>query len=78
MQLFLRRAAERRFWQKEEREVQLLTMNATRRYLRLSESSPWLLQRVSQRHIATYLGMTEVSLSRIRGQLARSGRTRPA
>ncbi len=71
VQLFLRRAAEQRFWLKESREAELLGTTATERYLAIVRDAPWLLQRVPQRHLASYLGITEVSLSRIRGRLAR-------
>ena len=39
------------------------------RYLALLRANPELIQRVSQRHIATYLGVKPESLSRMRAQL---------
>lgn len=62
--------AERIYRRKEEREIALLTMSAKERYLDLINRSPQLLQQVSLKHIASYLGIKPESLSRIRKQLA--------
>lgn len=62
--------AERIYRRKEEREIALLTMSAKERYLDLVNRSPQLLQQVSLKHIASYLGIKPESLSRIRKQLA--------
>lgn len=51
---------------KEEREIMLLTMSAQERYIHLLENNPKLLSLVKLEHIATYLGITPQSLSRIR------------
>ncbi|MTI46256.1 MAG: Crp/Fnr family transcriptional regulator [Firmicutes bacterium] len=48
------------------REVDLVTKNATERYLNLKKEYPNIDKRVSQAHIASYLGISPVSLSRIR------------
>ncbi|MEW9699842.1 Crp/Fnr family transcriptional regulator [Paenibacillus sp. SI8] len=54
---------------KERREMQLLTLSAEERYLIfLNEFGPWEDQ-FPQHHIASYLGMTPVALSRIRSKL---------
>jgi CRP-like cAMP-binding protein len=42
---------------------------AEERYVRLLEEMPNLLQRVPLKYIASYLGITQVSLSRIRGAI---------
>lgn len=39
------------------------------RYKKIIEESPDLIQRVSQKHLASYLGITTVSLSRIRKRM---------
>lgn len=39
------------------------------RYLRLLTERPFLLQRVPQKHLASFLGITQVSLSRIRKRI---------
>ena len=51
------------------RENGFLTENATERYIHFKKLYPNLSERVSQRHIATYLGITPESLSRIRGAM---------
>jgi CRP-like cAMP-binding protein len=43
--------------------------NPERRYLRLVEESPDLVARLPKQYIASYLGVTPVSLSRIRSRL---------
>ena len=48
------------------RESSFLTENATERYLNFRKHYPQLCDRVPQKHIATYLGITPESLSRIR------------
>lgn len=51
---------------KHYRENGFLTENATERYLHFKKRFPYLSSRVPQKHIATYLGITPESLSRIR------------
>lgn len=48
------------------RETGLVTKSATERYLDLKNEYPGIEKRVSQAYIASYLGITPVSLSRIR------------
>lgn len=71
LQLFLRRTAERLFWRKEQREMALLAQSATTRFENALREAPWLESRVLQKDLATYLGITEVSLSRLRARLSR-------
>ncbi|MFV0339120.1 MAG: Crp/Fnr family transcriptional regulator [Parachlamydiaceae bacterium] len=52
----------------EERSWSLQTESAEQRYLNLIKSEPEILQRVSLRHIASYLGITQETLSRIRSK----------
>ncbi|MBO4389347.1 MAG: Crp/Fnr family transcriptional regulator [Lachnospiraceae bacterium] len=51
------------------RENGFLVENATERYLHFRKMYPDLSRRVPQKHIATYLGITPESLSRIRNAL---------
>ena len=51
-----------------ERVEDLLFHNAKDRYRKLIENRPSLLQKVSLSHIASYLGITQETLSRIRSQ----------
>jgi len=48
------------------RETSLVTKTATERYLDLKKEYPDIDNRVSQAHIASYIGISPVSLSRIR------------
>ncbi len=49
-----------------KRERELLTLTAEERYQRLFREAPHLLQLVALKHLASYLGMTPETLSRIR------------
>lgn len=53
----------------EERLISRLLLNASERYKNLMEHYPELLQRVQLNYIASYLGITPVSLSRIRAEI---------
>ncbi|MEL7123750.1 MAG: Crp/Fnr family transcriptional regulator, partial [Bacteroidota bacterium] len=50
-----------------------VTMNAEQRYQKLVNTKPHLLQQVPQYHIATYLGVSPETLSRIRSRLSGKG-----
>lgn len=50
------------------RTLSLLTETAETRYKRFLKESPTLLQKVPQYYIASYLGITPQSLSRIRNK----------
>ena len=58
--------AEQAFLQKTSREVQFLTSTAKQRYVQLLEQNPVFVQKISVRHLASYLGIEPESLSRIR------------
>lgn len=53
---------------KERRETQLIMLDAGKRYEAFLEEFPGLDQRIPQYHIASYLGVTPVQLSRIRAR----------
>ncbi|WP_353721085.1 Crp/Fnr family transcriptional regulator [Dyadobacter sp. 676] len=53
----------------EERLIAMQFKTAQERYLDLMATTPDLLQRVQLCHIASYLGITQVSLSRIRAEI---------
>lgn len=57
---------------KELRMRALLLHQARDRYLAFVEQHPDLIERIPQYHIAAYLGITEVSLSRLKGELRRA------
>jgi CRP-like cAMP-binding protein len=60
-----RRVAEHHFIIKERREQEFLDLSAEERLVRFWEEHPHLTGRVPQRDVAAYLGITEVTLSRI-------------
>ena len=54
----------------QRRIIASLRYTAEEKYTRLMESIPTILSRVSQQHIASFLGMTPETLSRIRKQVS--------
>lgn len=64
-----RRYAEMELLATEERLISMLSAIASERYKELIEKEPDLLQRLPLGNIATYLGITQASLSRIRAQI---------
>jgi hypothetical protein len=56
---------------KTEREISILVKNAEERYLQFQEMYPHLETKISQFHIASYVGITPVSLSRLRKKLTK-------
>ncbi len=65
-----RAAAEALFIESQNRQLDLLTKPAEERYRDLFLNYPELLLRLPQKHIASWLGITPESLSRIRKQVA--------
>ncbi|MBX2900155.1 MAG: Crp/Fnr family transcriptional regulator [Cyclobacteriaceae bacterium] len=61
-------AAEMSFVSKQLQQIELLTKSAKDRYKILLEQFPDIQNRIAQNHIASYLGITPQSLSRIRSQ----------
>ena len=60
-------------WIKKERhDIQMVTNDATTNYLIFRETYPDLENQIPQYHIASYLGITPIQLSRIRAQLAKA------
>lgn len=64
-----RKYLENLFIEKEKREREFLSEDATARYLSFKQNNPGLEEKISQYHIASYLGITPVALSRIRKNL---------
>lgn len=69
-----RRIAEEIFISVSRRNRSFLLDSAEKRYLDLLRERPKVMQRVPQRHIASYLGVKPESLSRIRARVARPDR----
>ena len=65
-----RAAAEGLFIHKQNQQIDILTKTPTERYLELHKKQPCILQRTPQKYIASYLGITAQSLSRIRKEIA--------
>jgi CRP-like cAMP-binding protein len=56
--------------EKMKREFEFLHFSATARYQRLLRAHPDWSERIALRHLASYLGITDVALSRIRRELS--------
>lgn len=78
MQLYNKSTVLKRFYSKvlemvymqyEKRLVDLISLDATERYLELRKEHPNIDRLISQYHIASYLGITPVQLSRIRKKI---------
>ena len=59
-------SAEWSYVEKQQQQIDLLLKTAEQRYLDLLEKRPDLVRRTPQKHLASYLGITTQSLSRIR------------
>lgn len=53
----------------KKRSIHMLTMKATDRYLTLLKERPQIIQQAPLKQIASYLGITDTSLSRIRKEI---------
>jgi CRP-like cAMP-binding protein len=65
-----RKLAEWLYVRKEDREIAFLTQTPEQRYAALTLKFPDLIAQVPQRHVASYLGITPESLSRLKARLA--------
>lgn len=59
-------SAETSFVEKQQQQIDLLTKSAEERYDKLLSRFPDLNKRIAQKHVASYLGITPQSLSRIK------------
>ena len=59
-----------RYFRHEQRELLLQTMSAKERYIEFLKDYEDYEQRIPAYHIASYLGMTEISLSRIKKEIS--------
>lgn len=55
----------------KQRSVQMITHRASERYMKLLKEKPQIIRQAPLKQIATYLGITDTSLSRIRKELSR-------
>jgi len=58
-------------FESKHRAVEMITENATSRYLKLIREKPLVIRQASLKQIASYLGVTDTSLSRIRKELSK-------
>jgi CRP-like cAMP-binding protein len=61
-----RKIAEHYFLEKEKKELEIVLLNATERYEIFQKEFPGIEQHMAQYHVASYLGITPIQLSRIR------------
>ncbi|HLT94318.1 MAG TPA: Crp/Fnr family transcriptional regulator [Membranihabitans sp.] len=54
----------------KQRTLDMVSISAKERYLRLSKEKPEVVLQAPLKHIASYLGITDTSLSRIRKELS--------
>lgn len=58
------------YFELKRHSTSLITDHAKERYLRLISEKPYIIQNVPLKQIATYLGITDTSLSRIRKEIS--------
>ena len=63
--------AEQLFIQRQQLQIDFLTLNAEERYQKLLAEKPEIIQNVSLKHIASVIGVTPESLSRLRKKIKR-------
>lgn len=59
-------------FQTQQRSIEMITQSASFRYLQLMEHRPQIIQQAPLKQIASYLGIADTSLSRIRKELVSS------
>lgn len=64
-------SAEWSYVEKQQQQIDLLLKTAEQRYLDLISKQPDLIRRTPQKHVASYLGITTQSLSRIRKKIGK-------
>ncbi|MCB0791691.1 MAG: Crp/Fnr family transcriptional regulator [Flavobacteriales bacterium] len=73
LETIMRRVLEIEWSNKERHDIRMVTEDATANYLTFRKELPGLEDLVPQYHIASYLGVTPVQLSRIRAKLVGRG-----
>jgi CRP/FNR family transcriptional regulator, anaerobic regulatory protein len=63
-------ASESLYIHKQTQQLELLSKTAEQRYLEMFEKQPNIIQRTPSKYIASYLGITPESLSRIRKKIS--------
>lgn len=57
----------------KQRSISMITETASDRYLELQQKHPEIIQHAPLKYIASFLGITDTSLSRIRAEISKSG-----
>ena len=70
LERFARKIAEYYFLEKEKKEIEIVLLDASQRYILFKKEFPTLEQLIPQFQIASYLGISATQLSRIRNQFA--------
>ncbi len=66
----IRAAAQSLFLHKQRQQIEMLTLTAEERYKKMLKEQPDRIHRTASKHIASYLGITPESLSRIRNKVS--------
>ncbi|MNX90852.1 hypothetical protein D3C86_1229170 [compost metagenome] len=69
--IIMRKVMEQRFIHAQQVVSSHILLNPSERYLQFAEKFPDLMQRVPQHILASFLGITPVSLSRIRKRIVK-------
>ncbi|MEP2669474.1 MAG: Crp/Fnr family transcriptional regulator [Cyclobacteriaceae bacterium] len=72
LETFMLSVLEGEWIKKEKHDIEMVTNDATTNYMIFRETYPGLESKIPQYHIASYLGITPIQLSRIRAQLTKS------
>lgn len=70
--LYAKQIADQLFFGSQHRVLSLITQTAEERYRLLVSKRSHVIKKIKQRYIASYLGITPVSLSRIRAHVVKS------
>jgi CRP-like cAMP-binding protein len=72
LETLMLRILEQEWINKEKHDIAMVTNDGTTNYLIFRQEYPELEKQIPQYHIASYLGITPIQLSRIRAKLAKS------
>ena len=72
LETFLLVVMEQLWIKKEKHDIEMVTNDATTNYHIFRKEYPGIENQIPQYHIASYLGITPIQLSRIRAQIAKS------
>ena len=72
LETFMLAMMEKEWIKKEKQAIQMVTNDATTNYLIFKKEYPDLENLIPQYHIASYLGITPIQLSRIRARITKS------